>query len=538
MGPLTVKCPAGRCVDRTFTRPLIGIFQTQSCKSLFQDASKSSRKSSLLQNGSLYPTRLMSVYERSASAIASTVAAVLLVLLITQEAVHGDDTPKATFALKPPVDLERIGISATHDLNLGESPSMFIKALWKQFTGRLPEEDLVREYSSQIRSGTFRRRIDLGVSLAERAGVAPRWHYSDPWQTQKVLEPHAGKKLARDIGAVFMFFFTSPEGPNGGPGWANNHVPGMTVPAAIYRSEPSFKNLSKDGLYHPENAGFWYREFRDSRHAGLDFLLLNVYGPDLQPSTISALQSGLARLREDDGENVVKLGLFDDTWTWGQPWFGDFWKQKPDCLKVKDTSKTLYEAKWKPFFEALPREHWHLINGRPMIYFYNSNTLQNKQNFDRVLPAMKELFRNDFGVTPWVAVDAAFNYRPSMKNVSDSHFHWYTFDQPEHYASETRGGITLSHSMVRWDGVSRGNGRKERAATADDLIAKDDRILKQVLNETRQSDILVLATWNDLGEGTGINRSYDYYWDGEWKQPNHFMSLVRRSQAGELLQYP
>ncbi|MDG2489068.1 MAG: DUF5010 domain-containing protein [Roseibacillus sp.] len=486
----------------------------------------------------------MSVYESSTLASASTVAAVSLVLLITQGALNADDTgegrseTKAPFALKPTVDLERLSMSATHDLNLGESPSIFIKALWKQFTGRIPEQDLVREYSSQMRSGTFRRRIDLGIALAEKAGVKPRWQYSDPWQIQTVLEPNTTKKLARDVGAVFMFFFTSPEGPNGGPGWANNHVPGMTAPASIYRSDSTHKNLSKDGLYHPDNAGFWYREFRDSRHAGLNFLLLNVYGPDLQPSTISALQSGLARLREDDGKNVVKLGLFDDTWTWGQPWFGEFWKQTPDCLKVKETSKILYEAKWKPFFEALPRDHWYLINGRPMIYFYNSNTLQNRQNFDRVLPAMKELFRNDFGVTPWVAVDTAFNYRPSMKHVSDSHFKWYTFDREENYASETRGGITLSHSMVRWDGVNRGNGRKERAATADDLIAKDDRILKQVLNDTRQSDILVLATWNDLGEGTGLNRSYDYYWNGEWKQPNHFMNLIRRSQSGELLQTP
>lgn len=486
----------------------------------------------------------MSVYEKLLSACASTVAAAFGILFLYQEVLHADVTEKgrsetkSSFDLKPPIDVESLRLRATHDLNLGESPSAFIKALWKQLTGRLPEKNLIREYSSHLESGTYRRRIDLGIALAKKAGVEPQWEYSDPWRSQKVLEPAANKELARDVGAVFMFFFTSPEGPNGGPGWANNHVPGMTVPASIYSSKSFYENPSNDGLYHPDNAGFWYREFRDSRHAGLDFLLLNVYGPDLNPSTVSALKCALKRLREKDGRNMVKLGLFDDTWTWGQPWFGAFWKKKPDCLNVQETSRVLYEAKWKPFFEALPREHWYLINGRPMIYFYNSNTLQNRQNFDRVLPAMKDLFKSDFGVTPWVAVDTAFNYRPAMKHVSDSHFKWYTFDLEANYASETRGGITLSHSMVRWDGVSRGNGSKERAATKEDLIAKDDRILRQVLDDTRQSDILVLATWNDLGEGTGINRSYDYYWDGKWKQPNHFMDLIRRSQSGELLQSP
>ena len=96
----------------------------------------------------------------------------------------------------------------------------------------------------------------------------------------------------------------------------------------------------------------------------------------------------------------------------------------------------------------------------------------------------------------------------------------------------------MSEGCNRGDASNRGNGSKERAATTEDLIVKDDRILRQVLDDTRQSDILVLATWNDLGEGTGINRSYDYYWDGKWKQPNHFMELIRRSQSGELLQSP
>ena len=486
----------------------------------------------------------MRVYKRLLSANASTAAAISVSLVMAQEALDADvlanerAETKSFFELKPKSDMERLSLEAVHDLNLGESPSAFIKALWKQFTGRIPGEDLVKDYSSQLGSGTYPRRIDLGIALAEKAGVQPKWQYSDPWRTQKILKPAASKELAREVGAIFMFFFTSPVGPNGGPGWANNHVPGMTTPASIYRSKSTNRNIPKDGLYHPDNPGFWYREFRDSRHAGLDFLLLNVYGPDLKLSAVSALQSGLERLREEDGKNVVKLGLFDDTWTWGQPWFGAFWEQKPDCLKVVETSKVLYESKWKPFFKALPREHWYLIDGRPMIYFYNSNTLQNRQNFDCVLPAMKEMFKRDFGVTPWVAVDTAFNYRPAMKLASDSHFKWYTFDLEKNYASETRRGITLSHSMVRWDGVSRGNGSKERAATTEDLIVKDDRILRQVLDDTRQSDILVLATWNDLGEGTGINRSYDYYWDGKWKQPNHFMELIRRSQSGELLQSP
>ena len=237
------------------------------------------------------------------------------------------------FQLKTAVDLKVLGRSATHDLNLGESPVLFVKVLWKQLTGKLPDPDLVRVYADKLGTPSFPRRIDLGISLAERAGIRPRWAYSDPWRTQLVLRPNTVRKISRDVGTVFMFFFTSPKGPNGGPGWANNHVPGMKGPASIYRIGSAEANNAKGGLYHPDNSGFWYREFRDSRYARLDFLLLNVCGPDPTPVSIAARHSALERLRKDDGANVIRLGLFDDTWTWGQPWFGSFWEQNPTASR-------------------------------------------------------------------------------------------------------------------------------------------------------------------------------------------------------------
>ena len=33
------------------------------------------------------------------------------------------------------------------------------------------------------------------------------------------------------------------------------------------------------------------------------------------------------------------------------------------------------------------------------------------------------------------------------------------------------------------------------------------------------------------GEGTGINRNYDYYYQGQWLPPNAFMSLLRDAQC-------
>jgi hypothetical protein len=58
--------------------------------------------------------------------------------------------------------------------------------------------------------------------------------------------------------------------------------------------------------------------------------------------------------------------------------------------------------------------------------------------------------------------------------------------------------------------------------------------LRKVLKESEDAEALVIATWNDLGEGTGINRSYDYYFRGQWQRPDYFMRVTRKAQAGEL----
>ncbi len=445
-----------------------------------------------------------------------------------------DPIATGEFKLKPEVDPQTLTQTNVVDVNLGESPEAFVRCLWAQLTGKHPKEDWVHSRAALLGTEQAPRRIDLALLLAEEANVSPTWSYSDPWSEQVALTEPPPKVIDRDLGAVFMFFFTSPRAPNGGPGWANNHSPGMFEPAPIYTFAGDTPRSPHRGYYHPQNAGFWYRELKDARYAGLDFVLLNVYGPDLDDKNMQPLNEALERLQRENGDDVIKIGMLDDTWTWGQPWFSTFWEQRPDCADEEATAKLLYEAKWKPFFSKLPREHWYTVDGRPFIYFYNSNTLLNPQNLAEVIDRMKVHFLEDFGEEPFVAMDQAFMLNREIEEVSDASFLWYTFNQPGNVATSTLNGVSLSHSMPRWDSTSRWNENTERRANAGDILAKNDAILKHVLDQTRDSDILVLATWNDLGEGTGINRTYDYYWDGRWQSPDHFMNLTRRSQAGEI----
>ena len=59
------------------------------------------------------------------------------------------------------------------------------------------------------------------------------------------------------------------------------------------------------------------------------------------------------------------------------------------------------------------------------------------------------------------------------------------------------------------------------------------QVLEQVLHDSSDADLLVLTSWNDLGEGTGIHRNYDYWANGSWLSPEHFMRKIRVSQSME-----
>lgn len=323
-----------------------------------------------------------------------------------------------------------------------------------------------------------------------------------------------------------MFFFNCPHGQNCDMDWANTHAPGMDkpVPGLAWGD-------AADGYYDPRNPGFWKRELRDAKAAGLQFILPNVYGLDMErDGTIKTLTEALAK-----EEDPVKIALFDDTWMWGRHWAGPFWGVAPDLNEPEAAAEKLYASKWKPFFSAIGPGHWYRVHGRPLIYFYNGGTLKPVDKGAATLRLMKAMFKRDFGVEPFLAVDRAFFRDPDMAGVADAKFIWDPFKYGEEstpgLGRSSAHGVTLAHAMVRWDSLDRDH--KGAIAMDADLMHKGPEILEAVLKNSEDADILVIATWNDLGEGTGINRNYDYYYRGAWLSPDYFMSMIRKAQFSE-----
>jgi hypothetical protein len=142
---------------------------------------------------------------------------------------------------------------------------------------------------------------------------------------------------------------------------------------------------------------------------------------------------------------------------------------------------------------------------------------------------LKQLFQQDFGVVPFVAVDNAYFQDPAMPTVADARFTWDTITRGK--SRQTLNGVTLDHFMVKWDSIGRDS--PGTIATSTTRMIKGTTLLEQMLASSLDAQIAMIATWNDLGEGTGIERNYDYYAEGARLPPNAFMSKIRASQCAD-----
>lgn len=426
------------------------------------------------------------------------------------------------FSLQPEYAGPCVAAAGAIDVDLGNRAEDFVRAAYCQVNGSEPSATVVNDWASQLRTNEYVRRIDVVRTFCRDASRNCALAYSDPWVSNIPLTGSCNRKTARDLGAVMMFFSNCPAGVNCLMDWANTHAVGMNDPHPLLGFDPV-----PEGFYNPNNVGFWRRELLDARWAGLQFLLLNVYGPDIAgaPSQLDILSVALANVGSD-----VKVGLFDDPSAWGKASSPADYQVLPNMSDTETAAQTIYQRKWKVFYSHLAKDYWYDFQNRPFIYFYNAGTLMPLNASAAVLTRMKQLFKADFGVEPFVAVDTAYFQDPNMPNVADGRFTWDTLRSGQD-SRATVAGVTLDHFMVKWDSL--GRDRPGTIASSTDRIIKGTTLLADRLNGSADAQIAVIATWNDLGEGTGIERNYDYYVGGSWQPPNAFMSLTRSSQCSE-----
>ena len=251
--------------------------------------------------------------------------------------------------------------AATVDVDLGNAPDIFVRAASCQVTGHEPAADVAKAWVEKLRNDPAARRIDVVKSFCDQAHRTCTFSYSNPWQdAPPPTLTDCVKRGRRDIGAVVMFFFHCPDGVNCRMDWASSHAPGMDRPSR----QLGFGGQAS-GYYDADNPGFWAFELRQARAAGLQFILPNVYGPDMAAGQVDTLAAAL----KTGVQGPVNIGLFDDTWAWGQAKFGADWASAPDLADTEAAAQRIYRLKWQPFFRKIPAEDWYRIDGKPLITF-------------------------------------------------------------------------------------------------------------------------------------------------------------------------
>jgi hypothetical protein len=413
---------------------------------------------------------------------------------------------------------------ASVDVNQGNSPESFINAAYWQIAGTAAPAAFVTDHANRLRTWGYWRRIDTVNTILTSTGNATKPRvFSDPWTTEPALTSAPCKTLARDVGAVFMLFFNCPAPPgyNCGMDWANNHAIGMESGNGLYGG----------GLYDRGNVSFYQTELMDARYAGLQFFLPDIYGWEMGEGDIDRLKTALDNIAAGGIASQVKVGMFDDSWGWGQRS-----QAVPDMTNTVTASDYIFNNKWAPYFDKIPDAYRYKVGGKPLIYLYSAGNILNANDYN-VFARLKTLFQARYGVLPYLVVDVAYwnaSGAANMATVADNQFTWRpATNLPNGNSSTfTQGGITLTHSMPRWDPVERdSNGDVNRVANSSDGIIKGAQYLQNALTSSQSSNLLVFATWNDLGEGTGINRTRDYYDQGNWLAPTYFMDQIRASQS-------
>lgn len=108
-----------------------------------------------------------------------------------------------------------------------------MRAAQCQINGSEPDPATVSEFSEQLRTLEYVRRVDVVRTLCMRASRSCILHYTDPWQAQVDLTAACQRKGTRDLGAVLMYWSECPSGVNCGLDWANTHAAGMASPSTL-----------------------------------------------------------------------------------------------------------------------------------------------------------------------------------------------------------------------------------------------------------------------------------------------------------------
>jgi len=308
----------------------------------------------------------------------------------------------------------------------------------------------------------------------------------------------------------------------------------------------------RDGAaYSSINYDWFEGELRAMAATGVDVVFPVSWGDHPHPWF---RQDRLDLLAQANGvlERPLQIGMFLDS-TAQQGMYNDFvadgYRYGPDTprLPLGDprSGYFFYERHIKGFFQRIPREMWATEAGRPIIISYTALCCSELERAGAMWAAVKAAFARDFGVEPWLILEdtwftpEALAPPPGMApvdRVADGRYSWgAALNGP---ATRELGGFAVSS-------VGPGFDNRRIAGIADPRLqprdqppgggaAADGAFLRASLAAVPpDTDLLLIETWNEWPEGTGVAPAAYAAADGRPLPEGFYLDILRQWLGGE-----
>lgn len=305
------------------------------------------------------------------------------------------------------------------------------------------------------------------------------------------------------IGAFLFYWYDAPYN-NANPSLMPYHPYGLVGDPWV-----GYNN----GYYSMLNQYWWEAEFADMRKAGVDIAALICWGD--HDSVANYMVPALER-----SGCGIKIAMFDDTTSECCEWNVDqgrsYYPHEKMPLDNPANWVYFYDRKIKPFFQAVPKKYWATHNGasleeggRPIIITYTAAWFTGVSSSGTALwQWIKDRFAADFrdangnGIVPWVIHDNSW-FQQGGAGAADGRYAW---------GAATCWGI--SYELGGYRVTSIGPGYDDRLIRSPGSYADryDGRRLISSFNGQQAfvSNLIMLETWNELWEGTSVQRCKDY----------------------------
>ncbi len=326
-----------------------------------------------------------------------------------------------------------------------------------------------------------------------------------PQSNTTTAPQHANLNISGPLqtGAILMSWFYCPP---------PDHT---CVPADWYATPPGTTSSYPDGSYYnPGNYFWWYLEASDMTCAGLDIAYVYVWdNPNNQYiGYMGNLSNAINQL-----QSPLKVSEF---------WDASYASNDGGSVDLGDsnTAQYRYNKFIKPFYQAFPQSQWATLDGRPIlaIYRFGGDSYTNSDKADVFFTNIKSLFKNDFTVEPVLILGTEWYEKTPARNVADGEFDVYN-------GGVSRDGTAHTHTV---NGLTISNispGGNDYRPEGSHLDRQDGQVFKNEFGQVPgNTNLLMIESWNELGEGSGIERAtYPKSGEGTLPTTTFYMDTLR-----------